>query len=145
MASSARCRRRSRKEALSPFVPSQSCGMMPTKPEQLVGEAEIVVEHQLPDGADDDAGDQDRQDEDGTIEHSAARDLAAQKCQREADHHLSRDRAEGEDTMVFQMPARNSWSSRAAHGSVSSPAQVRTRLTTRPGSTVWKAGDGKTD
>ena len=70
-ASSARYRRRSRTPARSALAPSQFIGSKPIKADELIDEAEVEIEQQFPDRADDDAGDQDRQDEDGPVQHPA--------------------------------------------------------------------------
>ena len=90
-------------------LPSQSCGARPINAEDLVDEAEIEVEHQLPDRADDDARDQDRQDEDRAVEDAAACDLAAQERQQQTQDHLARHRATAKIN-VLTSPARNSGS-----------------------------------
>ena len=81
-------------------APSQSYGSKPRSPIALVRQTKVVVEHQLPDRTDDDAGYQDRQDEDGAVEHPPRRHLAAQQRQKEAQEHLPGDRSQREDQRV---------------------------------------------
>ena len=59
--------------------------------EHLVQHAEVEVVHQLPDGADDDARHEDRQDEHGAVRDAAARDPRRHQREEESQHHLRRD------------------------------------------------------
>ena len=72
----------------------------PEQDQRLVDDAEVVGIHQLPDRADDDPGHEDRQDEDGAVEEPPAGDPRRHQRQREAEHHLERDRDDGEDHRV---------------------------------------------
>ena len=66
-------------------------------PEQLIHRSEIEIEQQFPDGADDDTGNQDRQDEDGAIDQLPAVDTMAKQGEPEPQDHLAADRAGRED------------------------------------------------
>ena len=64
--------------------------------DQLVDHAEVVVVHELPDGADDDPRDEDRQDEDGAVDRPTSGHLGAGQGQDETERHLNRHGHDGE-------------------------------------------------
>ena len=98
--------------------------------DELVDEPEVVVQHQLPDGADDDARHQDRQKEDRAIDDLSAHQLVGHQRQGEADHHLQGHGHEGEDDRVADSGPEQHV--RPERGKMLEPDEAPARLAARP-------------